>query len=264
MSSRNYKTRDWLPYEKNHLLRHGFSLDNLEQYGTKPVEYITGWAEFGPHQFKVNRHTLIPRVETEQLVELICDDIKQRGCGDNQIKIADVGAGSGVIGISILLKLKALISDWKITFIDINPQALQTAKENWQRLVVGGQEEIDRRKSCQANFIRSDLLASLSDSNQFDLIAANLPYVPTDRLDNLPASVRDHEPIAALAGGEDGLKYIDKLIAQAQSFLLPEGRLWLEVDHQADLNSYRKNDQYSCHIFRDRQGRQRFIKIVFE
>ena len=256
--------RCWLPYEKNYLLENGFSLDNLDQYGDRPVEYIVGRAKFMERDFKVNSSVLIPRLETEQLVKLAVAELKElvETAGKQTIKLADVGTGSGAIGLSTILELSKKIDLTKhhleLVLSDVSATALNLAKSNYCQLF-----SAQLKKTAKVSFIKSDLLTAYPSKIRFDLVIANLPYIPTARLPVLPKSVRDFEPMIALDGGDDGLEIIRKLISQLSSKLKEKGVVLLEVDSQVSLtrDALRLDDKMRLEILTDSQNQQRFVKV---
>ena len=187
----------------------------------EPVQYITGKQEFRSLIFEVDPHVLIPRPESELLVEhgvhWARNWAKLRGTSN--LWCLDVGAGSGNLGISLLHELPA----YSACAIDSSHAALKVARRNAQQLGVA-----DRWHGLCA-----DLVESLqSDSKRFALCVANLPYVTTVEWRALPMHVKDHEPAAALLGGVDGLDAIRRLVAGVPAVLAPQGMLLLEVGWQ--------------------------------
>jgi release factor glutamine methyltransferase len=150
---------------------------------------------------------LIPRPETEFLVELIKNKIS------SPVKILDVGTGTGCIA----LMLKKLFPESIVDACDISDEALNLAKEN---------SEIN---NLEINLFQSDLLSAVEDTD-YDVIVANLPYIPTGTLSSLASEVIDHEPLIALDGGDDGLLYINKLINEIEAKDIDNFMLFLEVD----------------------------------
>ncbi len=184
--------------------------------GHEPVQYITGQQEFFGLQLKVTSATLIPRPETEILVEAVLDRLPH----DRPIRILDIGTGTGAIALALAVHLPQA----EITAIDLSSEALEVAREN---AII---HHLDRR----IRFLKSDLLAALSQEEQtatFDAIVSNPPYVPERDRPNLHPQVRDHEPAQALFAGPSGLDIYRRLIPEARAALKPGGLLALEIGH---------------------------------
>ena len=213
--------RQLTPYEKTHLQRFGKNNINIADFSEMPVEHITGKVEFCGQVFEVDQNVLIPRVESEKLINLALEKITS---GKNLV-VADVGCGSGAIGISLWLKFKKLKINVEMYLSDISKKALMIAQKNVKKLI---------GKTSEIKIIKSDLLENYPKKIKFDLIVANLPYIPSERIKILDKSVREYEPHLALDGGRDGLKYIKKLIDQAKNRLNPKGIILLEVDYTHD------------------------------
>ncbi len=179
-----------------------------------PVAYLVGHREFYSLDFLVTPDVLIPRPETEFVVLTLLDLVKALPT-DREIAIADVGAGSGIIGITAAKHIPRA----RVTAVDISPAALAVARDNAARIVVSERME----------FIESDLLAAVSTDRQFDIIASNPPYVTTAELAELAHDVRLYEPELALAGGATGTEIIERLIPQAATRLGAGGSLLLEI-----------------------------------
>ncbi len=180
----------------------------------EPLAYIVGHREFFGLDFVVNRQVLIPRPETELLVEHALR-LAQRSARPSvpSLEIADVGAGSGAIAVTLAVRLpKALVYA-----LDESPGALALVGENAHR------QGVADRVHC----LQSDLLSSLPEPA--DLITANLPYVTTAEWQGLVPEIRDYEPRAALDGGRDGLALIRRLLATAGPYLRPGGAILLEI-----------------------------------
>lgn len=198
-----------------------FTLIDMRAGGT-PIQYITGQKEFMSLNFTVNPGVLIPRPETEVLVESVIDYIKNcipenniyRKHIDEWFDILDIGTGSGCIAVSLAYHIK----NCHITAVDISTEALDIA-----RLNACSNGVIDK-----ITFIISDLFEKLNNST-FDIIVSNPPYISSHEIRNLQIEVRDHEPIAALDGGQDGLYYYKKIIESAPCFLNKGGLLAFEV-----------------------------------
>jgi release factor glutamine methyltransferase len=186
----------------------------------EPLEYITGLSHFYGHRFKVNKHTLIPRVETEMLVALAMERIYENlyGREKKQIKVLDMGTGSGCILISLA---KAAKGNIEFTGIDISKEALKIARENIS--AYGLEKQITLKESNLFEEIE------IKAENRFDIIVANLPYIPDGDMDNLPKSVKAYEPSNALKAGPSGVELIEKLLEISPDYLKPEGSIILEA-----------------------------------
>ncbi len=193
-----------------------------------PVQHLTGKQEFWGISFEVTPDVLIPRPETEHLIEVALDRLalrelhagrpnKSDGTG---LLIADVGTGSGCIAVALAKELP--LAD--IFAMDISPAALAIAKRNAER-----HSFLDRMQFCESN-----LFSSFSDSSPlFDLIVSNPPYVGRREAASLAREVRDHEPELAVFGGEEGYEFYASLIAQSARRLKPGGLLVLELGHDS-------------------------------
>lgn len=194
----------------------------------KPLQYITGHQEFFGLDFEVTTDVLIPRPETELLVETALELVSKQ---DGAPTICDVGTGSGCVGISILFELQRLRprADARAVAIDISEGALAVAKQNAERHSVA---------ACMS-FVLSDCFTALDqgdketseDSNRelFDLIVSNPPYISSGAISGLQREVRDFEPRLALEAGVDGLSVIRRLLVEASPFLKTSGNLVFEI-----------------------------------
>lgn len=177
----------------------------------EPLPYLTGWAEFYGLAFRVSPATLIPRPETEHLVDAALALIPDPAPGG--FLVADIGAGSGCIAVTLAVKRPAI----HLFAVDVSPAALEVAARN------AGQHGVAKR----ITFLPGHLLAPLP--GKVNLIAANLPYVADREWDDLPISVREYEPAGALRGGPEGLDLINELLEQAPAALRPGGSILLEI-----------------------------------
>ncbi len=177
-----------------------------------PIQYITGHAEFFGLPFAVTPAVLIPRPETEHLVE----EVLRLAAHWPNPRIADIGTGSGAIAIA----LAHTLPNAHIAATDLSPSALKVAQQNAR----------SNQVEDHITFLHGDLLAPLS-GRQFEIIASNPPYIPTPDLATLAVEVRDHEPHSALFAGPDGLEIYQRLIPAARAFLAPGGWLLLEIGY---------------------------------
>lgn len=184
--------------------------------GHVPMAYLTGFREFYGMDFAVGPGVLIPRPETEHVVEealRLGHELLQR---QDRVTLVDVGTGSGVIALAVAKNLPAL----RVLAIDVSAGALAQADFNAKRLRLAG----------RVTFLRGDLLEPLHEL--VDVIVANLPYIPSEVIPTLQPEVRDHEPRLALDGGPDGLDLIGQLLAQAPRRLRDgHGSIILEIGH---------------------------------
>lgn len=173
-----------------------------------PLQYITGVQEFMGLPFKVNSHVLIPRQDTETLVE---EALKVLEPG---MEVLDLCTGSGCIIISLLKHAKVAITG---TASDISKQALLIAKEN------------AKMNQVEAELVRSDLFQNIT--GKYDIIISNPPYIPTGAIPGLMPEVRDFEPLEALDGAEDGLFFYREIARMGRKFLKSNGYLYFEIGH---------------------------------
>ncbi|MCM1495626.1 MAG: peptide chain release factor N(5)-glutamine methyltransferase [Bacteroides sp.] len=198
----------------------------------KPLQYITGEQEFMGFSFRVNPHVLIPRQDTEILVETVWKELKKRsGIEQKQYKMLDLCCGSGCIGLSIWklleqdrrLRLREseiaehaeAMDCWKVALSDISRAALTVAEENAKRL------------GAEVELIESDLFQAIPGA--YDVIVSNPPYIPSRVVDTLMPEVREQEPRLALDGAEDGLYFYRKIMEQAKEHLKDEGCIFFEI-----------------------------------
>ena len=175
-----------------------------------PLQYLTGRQEFFQLDFEVTPDVLIPRPETELIVEVGIEILRDKPAPC----FADLGTGSGAIAISLLQELPRA----RAIAVDVSAGALEVAKRNAER----------HRLSDRLQLVESDLFATMDPRTAFDLIVSNPPYVPADDLSGLQREVR-HEPPGALDGGPDGLAVIRRLLKDAPDFLTANGYLVFEI-----------------------------------
>lgn len=203
---------DWAKEIDDHQCERYFSLLDIRCAG-QPLQYITGHQEFMGLDFAVNEHVLIPRMDTEVLVERALALI---GEGGRKIRrVLDLCTGSGAIAVSL-----AKLSAADLTASDISGEALETARKN------------AAENQAKVSFICGDLFSPFRKKlgrTRFDLIVSNPPYIPTAVIQELQTEVRDHEPHLALDGGADGLSFYRRIIEEAPDFLRKRGILLLEI-----------------------------------
>ncbi len=207
--------RSWILAHPDHELADLGSLEILlaRRLGHEPLAYITGRREFYGRVFRVQPGVLIPRQETETLVESALDAIDRRGAKT----VLDVGVGSGAIAVTLKLERP----DLQITAIDVSPVALEVAKANAFTMSAG------------IKFIESDLFTGLN-GRRFDLIVSNPPYI--GRGEFLLPEVRDFEPEAALFSGETGLEIYEQLATESEVYLESGGEVWLEIGYEQEMS----------------------------
>lgn len=203
-----------------------------------PLQYITGEQEFMGLNFKVNSSVLIPRQDTETLVEQALKIIKP------DMRILDLCTGSGCVLISILKNARNVTG----LGTDISKQALLVAKEN------------ARLNDVTAEFERSDLFDSISE--KFDVIVSNPPYIPTDVIFTLMPEVAQFEPYQALDGKEDGLYFYRKIIKECTEYLNPNGTILFEIGHdqgEAVSHMLRQNGFDDVRVIKDLAQNDRVV-----
>jgi release factor glutamine methyltransferase len=173
----------------------------------EPLQYVLGIANFHGLDFAVDKRVLVPRPETELLVDHVVKN------GTAAKTIADIGTGSGAIAISLAKKLPKA----RVLAVDASAEALEVARANAMT------------HDAQVEFFHGDLLAPLPDGVQCDWIVSNPPYIPSGEIAGLAREIRDHEPRAALDGGTDGLEIIQRLAAEARPRLGADGHVAVEL-----------------------------------
>jgi release factor glutamine methyltransferase len=178
----------------------------------EPIPYIVGHKEFYGIELEVTPAAIIPRPETETLVEIAVDFARPRITG-REFRVADVGTGCGAIAVALALELP----EAEISAIDVSAEALALARRNAER----------HGLADRVRFLEGDLLAPLGEPA--DVIVANLPYVLSADFEAGPPEIREHEPRLGLDGGPDGLRLIDRLLREAPPKLRPGGALFAEI-----------------------------------
>jgi len=216
----------------------------------EPIAYILRCCEFYGTEFYIDHRALIPRPETELLVEEAINFARHHLSPGNQLTIADIGTGSGAIAISLALALPQV----KIYATDISASALEMANINCRRYKVDSQVEL----------LQGNLLEPLPEP--VDTIVANLPYIRNCELQTLSPEITNFEPTLAIAGGNDGWDKIRLLLDQVPGKLRPEGYLLLEIGQRQDkavssmINSY--FPQARVELIPDLSGINRVVRII--
>lgn len=208
----------------------------------KPAQYILGFEDFHGLRFQVDERVLIPRPETEELVELILAENPK-----TELKVLDIGTGSGAIAVS----LKESCPLWQVTASDLSVDALELAREN------------AKLNQVDISFIQSDVFENISGS--FDIIVSNPPYISENDKNEVGLNVLTSEPKLALFADEDGLAIYRQIIERAAKHLSPQGKLYFEIGYKqgSDLKkllSLHFPDK-SVRVLKDQFGQDRMVVI---
>jgi release factor glutamine methyltransferase len=209
----------------------------------EPIQYIIGHVDFRSLKIHCDPRALIPRPETELLVEAILDSTRNSGC----LQIADVGTGTGCIGLALLSELPKA----EVIGVDISPNALALARENAQCL------GLDKHFQTLENNLLADF-----EEHSLDIVVSNPPYIFSNVWRTLDSAVRDYEPRLALDGGKDGLNLIHPLVEQAASALKPGGSLFLEIGYDQGPTVFHCLERYGFQnvtIKKDLAGLDRIV-----
>ena len=197
-----------------------------------PLQHITGRAYFMGYEFCVDERVLVPRQDTEVLVETALTHLKD----SRSPKVLDMCTGSGCIVLSILkmCREKYYMTDLQGIGADVSEEALKVARENGRRLGV------------PVTWIQSDLFAKIPEEEKYDVIVSNPPYIETAVIDTLQEEVRLHDPYIALDGKEDGLYFYRRIISEAGKYLKTQGKLMFEIgcDQAEAVEELMKNAGY--------------------
>lgn len=174
----------------------------------EPLQHVRGRQEFWSREFLVDPRALVPRADTEVLLEAALEEAR----GRERPRILDIGTGSGILAVTLALELP----EATILAVDRSADALALSRENADRL------------GARVEFREGDLFAPFP-GDPFDVVVSNPPYVPQGEIERLEPEVRDHEPRGALDGGHDGLDLIRRIVADAPARLVPDGALLLEI-----------------------------------
>jgi release factor glutamine methyltransferase len=217
----------------------------------EPIAYLTGRGHFFNLEFQVTRDVLIPRPDTETLVENVIQTIRRQMVLDAP-RILDLCTGSGCIACAVAHSLKNAV----VIATEISPPAAAIARANVERLGLAGRVTI----------LEGDLfapLATIVDPQPFDLIVSNPPYIPSAQIASLDRSVRDYEPVKALDGGADGLLLHRRILEQGLARLNPNGRIFLEIAFDQGKLATEVASQYpgweDVRILKDHAGHDRVL-----
>ncbi|MCE2961943.1 MAG: peptide chain release factor N(5)-glutamine methyltransferase [Chitinophagales bacterium] len=207
----------------------------------EPIDYILGYTYFYGLKIEVSEDTLIPRPETEELVELILKENQTR----SGLKILDIGTGSGCIALA----LKSKLGDAEVTAIDVSIAALEIAKKNSVHL------------DLKINFVQLDILDEQlwPQLVNYDIIVSNPPYIPQEEKKDMTSSVLDYEPHLALFVENDPLLFYKQILKFATSHLNPKGLVYFETSQTIQLEEY---DGFHIEKQKDLSGNWRFLKCV--
>ncbi|WP_414841003.1 peptide chain release factor N(5)-glutamine methyltransferase [Enterococcus saccharolyticus] len=246
LARKNWSKTDWLLNMRNEITskeEEQLKKDLTALLANHPPQYLIGHEEFYGRQFQVTENTLIPRPETEELVELCLQTTSQ-----DSLTVVDVGTGTGAIAIT----LKAERPTWQVASVDISEKALEVAKKNSQLLDVA------------VDFYLGDTLEPISEA--IDVLISNPPYISQEEWDVMDESVRCFEPKTALFAENNGLAIYEKLAEQAKVKLKPQGKIFLEIGFQqgkAVQELFQKNfPEKTVEIRKDMAGKDRMI-VVF-
>lgn len=237
-----------------------------------PLQHILGYQEFMGLSFQVNEHVLIPRQDTEVLVEQALDVLKakmkesktatetveingqaKKGCGDGKatVSILDMCTGSGCILVSLLKMCPGTVG----LGVDVSQKALEVATANGEAILALGQDT----SNC-VNWLCSDMFDKVE--GKFDVITSNPPYIPTKVIEGLMPEVRIFEPMCALDGMEDGLFFYRQIAALAPNYLKAQGHLFLEIGHDQGLpvsELLREHGFTNVEVIKDYAGLDRVV-----
>lgn len=223
-----------------------------------PLQYLMGECEFMGFDFYVDARVLIPRQDTECLVELAVESIRydKNHDADNkkpkqkskQVKVLDLCTGSGCIGISVA----KLCPGTEVTLADISDGALSVAKKNAQNL------------DANVTLVKGNLFENIE--SRFDYILSNPPYIPSEVIEGLMPEVKEHEPRLALDGEADGLSFYRKIINEAPDYLNPDGRIYFEIgaEQGEDLTRLMNERGFSeVKVHKDLAGLDRIVTGIY-
>lgn len=223
-----------------------------------PIAYLIGEKEFWSLTLEVNKNTLIPRPDTETLVENTVVQIQnwQIKHPESQCLIAELGTGTAAIPLAICAEVKNL----HIIAVDCSKDVLEVAERNMER-----HKSLLSPRNNLIELVESNLFSKINPTEKLDFIISNPPYIPSKNISSLQVDITQYEPLIALDGGPDGLSFYRYLLETAPSLLTPEGEMFLEIgfDQQANLNLLLKEfPDWKTSIFQpDLQGNDRVWEL---
>ena len=217
----------------------------------EPIAYLTGRAWFFNLEFEVNPSVLIPRPDTETLVENVLQ-LARNTAGFEAPRVLDLCTGSGCIAAAVAHNLKNAV----VVATDLSKEAVEVAKRNMERLGVSERVTVEQGDLYEP-------ISRMVDARPFDLIVANPPYVPTEELAKLDRNVREYEPVSALDGGMDGLRLHRRIVEEGVDRLRGGGRMYLEIQFdQAGPASeiFERHEGYEdIRVLKDYGGKSRVV-----
>ena len=223
-----------------------------------PIAYLIGEKEFWSLTLEVNKNTLIPRPDTETLVENTVVQIQnwQIKHPESQCQIAELGTGTAAIPLAICAEVKNL----HIIAVDCSKDVLEVAARNMER-----HKSLLSPRNNLIELVESNLFSKINPTEKLDFIISNPPYIPSKNISSLQVDITQYEPLIALDGGPDGLSFYRYLLETAPSLLTPEGEMFLEIgfDQQANLNLLLKEfPDWKTSVFQpDLQGNDRVWEL---
>jgi len=223
-----------------------------------PIAYLIGEKEFWSLTLEVNKNTLIPRPDTETLVENTVVQIQnwQIKHPESQCLIAELGTGTAAIPLAICAEVKNL----HIIAVDCSRDVLEVAERNMER-----HKSLLSPRNNLIELVESNLFSKINPTEKLDFIISNPPYIPSKNISSLQVDIMQYEPLIALDGGPDGLSFYRYLLETAPSLLTPEGEMFLEIgfDQQANLNLLLKEfPDWKTSVFQpDLQGNDRVWEL---
>ena len=214
-----------------------------------PLQHIFGTCDFYGYEFNVNENVLIPRMDTEVLVEKTLETIKKSSKEKNQIRILDMCTGSGCIAITLYKELEKLGYKAEVDAVDVSEKALEVAISN------------ANKNNAKIGFILSDLFEYVN-RDKYDIIVSNPPYIRTKDIEDLDIEVKAYDPMLALDGSEDGLKFYRNITDNAKEHMTDDGYLLYEIgfDQGEDVKKIMlKNDFKEIEIIKDLAGLDRVV-----